>query len=159
MTARLAVEMGDVFAAAGLVSAPPIDLGGSDPFPHPIPLIAFYGTADPLVKYEGGVVAASPLTTLIRLPAHRLAFPPVRPWIESWARHNGCQPTSEALPTPLGIKGEKFVGCQDGAEVVFYTIAGGGHTWPGGSPTFIGKTSRKIDATRLMWEFFKQHLR
>jgi polyhydroxybutyrate depolymerase len=44
--------------------------------------------------------------------------------------------------------------------VVLYTIQGGGHTWPGGKPLpewFVGRTSRSINATSQMWEFFREH--
>ena len=47
-----------------------------------------------------------------------------------------------------------------GEEVEFYTIAGGGHAWPGGQklPGFIvGRTPQSIDATRVMWQFFQRH--
>jgi len=50
--------------------------------------------------------------------------------------------------------------CAGDASVVLYTIRGGGHTWPGGTPMpewLVGPTTRSIDATRLMWEFFRQH--
>jgi len=44
--------------------------------------------------------------------------------------------------------------------VVLYTIKGGGHTWPGGQPLpewFVGRTSNSIDASSLMWAFFRAH--
>jgi polyhydroxybutyrate depolymerase len=44
--------------------------------------------------------------------------------------------------------------------VVFYTVTGGGHTWPGGKPmtaAIVGKTTADVDATRLMWDFFQAH--
>lgn len=44
--------------------------------------------------------------------------------------------------------------------MVLYTVAGGGHTWPGGRPLpeFItGPTSDDIGITRVMWEFFLEH--
>ena len=46
-----------------------------------------------------------------------------------------------------------------GAEVVLYTIEGGGHTWPGRQPPvrFIGKSTAKISANDLIWEFFQKH--
>jgi polyhydroxybutyrate depolymerase len=43
---------------------------------------------------------------------------------------------------------------------VLYTIQGGGHTWPGGTPLpkwFVGSTTRSISATSLMWSFFSVH--
>jgi len=46
--------------------------------------------------------------------------------------------------------------------VVFFTIHGGGHTWPDGElflEWFVGPTSRSIDATRRMWAFFGEHQR
>jgi polyhydroxybutyrate depolymerase len=46
--------------------------------------------------------------------------------------------------------------------VTFCTIAGGGHTWPGGKPykipgLEIGKVSYDISANEAIWEFFKKH--
>jgi polyhydroxybutyrate depolymerase len=51
-----------------------------------------------------------------------------------------------------------YAGCD--ADVVLYTIHGGGHTWPGGTPLpewFVGTTSRSVDASTLMWDFFRRH--
>ena len=49
-----------------------------------------------------------------------------------------------------------FVGCSDDAEVVFYTIEEGGHTWPSGWPIpAMGKTTRALDATEELWSFFR----
>lgn len=157
MTARLACEMADVFAAAGIVSGPPVNIPGGCHPARPVPLIAFYGTADPLVKYNGGTTDSSPVTRLLRLPTHRVTLPPVKPWIEAWAQHNGCNLIPQILPGRGETSGVRYTGCQQEAEVVFYTIDGGGHTWPGGSPTFVGKTSHSIDATSEMWGFFKTH--
>jgi hypothetical protein len=39
--------------------------------------------------------------------------------------------------------------------VTFYTIGGGGHTWPGGSQstgTLLGPISQKLDASQVIWE-------
>ena len=53
-----------------------------------------------------------------------------------------------------------YTDCAGDAAVVLYTIRGGGHTWPGGTPMpewFVGRTSRSINATSEMWEFFREH--
>ena len=47
----------------------------------PVPLIAFHGTADPVVPYDGGTSWASPKP-----------FPGVLTWTENWARRNRCKP-------------------------------------------------------------------
>ena len=51
----------------------------------------------------------------------------------------------------------------DGAEVRLCTIAGGGHTWPGGAQylpeAMVGKTSRDFEASAELWAFFKRFTR
>jgi polyhydroxybutyrate depolymerase len=51
--------------------------------------------------------------------------------------------------------------CEDMSEVIFYTIDGMGHTWPGGfsllPEAWVGKTSDKLKANNVIWEFFKGH--
>jgi hypothetical protein len=38
------------------------------------------------------------------------------------------------------------------------TVEGGGHTWPGGTPVgFLGKTTKDLSATDMMWSFFQKH--
>ena len=157
MTARLAWEMQAVFAAAGIVSGPPVTLPECQNPKQPIPLIAFYGTADPLVKYEGGPVTESLVTCLAQIPAKKLAFPPIRPWIHIWVKRNGCNPEPEPWYQNRDVVGIRFSGQDKACEIIFYTILGGGHTWPGGFPTFVGRTTHTIDASTEMWEFFKRH--
>jgi poly(3-hydroxybutyrate) depolymerase len=80
-------------------------------------------------------------------------------WIAARAELNGCDETPTALPSSGEARGIRYSGCDQGAEVDFYTIDGGGHSWPGGEPLpewIVGHTSQDIDATRVMWEFFSQ---
>jgi poly(3-hydroxybutyrate) depolymerase len=45
--------------------------------------------------------------------------------------------------------------------MVLYTIRGEGHQWPGGRSIaeqwLLGSYSGSIDATQLMWAFFREH--
>jgi polyhydroxybutyrate depolymerase len=58
---------------------------------------------------------------------------------------------------------ESWPGCQDGTEVVLFTIEEGGHTWPGSIDLaaigidHLGSTTRSIDATKLILDFFDRH--
>ncbi len=64
------------------------------------------------------------------------------------------------LPATGSASGLRYTGGGRNAEVVFYTVRDGGHTWPGGEkiPAFlVGQTIPDVDATRLMWNFFKEH--
>ena len=52
--------------------------------------------------------------------------------------------------------------CPNGADVMFYRVEGGGHTWPGSefSKTIagvVGVTTSSISANELMWKFFTEH--
>jgi polyhydroxybutyrate depolymerase len=49
-----------------------------------------------------------------------------------------------------------YEGCS--ADVVFYRIDGGGHSWPGASADVpLGSTTRTIDANELIVDFFEAH--
>ncbi len=68
----------------------------------------------------------------------------------------GAKGTIQSVGAGGGIR---YSGCAQGADVDFYTIDGGGHSWPGGEPMpewGVGHTTQDIDATRVMWEFFRR---
>ncbi len=131
-------------------------------------VLAFQGTADPLVPYTGGPIG--PLGRLIRrrasqqpLPAGRGLAAPAEAVAADWARANGCphDPTVEQLPVPAGdLPVSTFTWHAPGRpSVVLYRIEGGGHTWPGAAqylPTsVIGPVARNLDATGILLDVFK----
>lgn len=139
---------GRIAAMGGVAGAYSLPAEKCDPS-RPVPVIAFHGTEDPIVPYEGGLVRRE-----------GLALPSIREWVQSWAERNGCRLVPLDLPTTGNVSGIHYPGCLDHADVMFYTIKGGGHTWPGGNPLprwLTGTTSQEIDASRVMWEFFEQH--
>ncbi len=113
-----------------------------------VPAIIFHGTADPLVPY-------------FARPSSRFnSLPDIPLWVKTLAEHNGCQTSPLPLPERGSVTGVSYQASTNHADVVFYTVTGGGHTWPGGKamPTaIVGKTTRDVDATRLMWKFFVEH--
>jgi polyhydroxybutyrate depolymerase len=149
MSYMLACTMADTFAAFGGVAGAYL-YPEEDCLPaRPVPAILFHGTADPIVPYTGG-------------PSNSFGypFPDVADFARGWAERDGCNLPPESIPARGDTDGMRYGGCSEDAEVVFYTIHGGGHTWPGGValPEFItGRTTQDIDATRLMWEFFLRH--
>ena len=149
MTFALSCTLSNRIAAFGPVSAAvtlPIDWC---PEARPAPVIAFQGTADRFVPYEGAKVWLAPVP-----------FPSVREWIATWAKRNRCGPNPVESSAAPDVTRLEYTGCADDTAVVLYTIEGGGHTWPGGPPMpewLVGPTSRSIDATRLMWSFFLEH--
>ena len=149
MSYLLACKLADRIAAIGTVA-------GAHLFPlseckpsRTVPMIVFHGDADPIVPYDGGKSG----------PAEQ-PFPAIPDWVAQWARQNGCNETPVDLPAQGEVTGIKYVGCNQGTEVPFYTIHGGGHAWPGGGTlpkAIVGHTTQDIDATRVMWEFFQQY--
>lgn len=149
MSHLLACRLSQRIAAIGTVAGAYVDPPEGCHPTRPMPVIAFHGTADPIVPYLGGVVSR----TGYRLPV-------IAEWVKGWAQRNGCALQAETLPDVGEVSGVRYAGCSQAAEVVFYTVNGGGHTWPGGMPLpeFItGKTTQDVDATALMWAFYQKH--
>ena len=148
----VACRLADRVAAVGEVAA-------AETLPYewchetrPVAVIKFHGTADPIVAYAGG---KSPDRF------NPVMFPAVRDWVSSWARRNRCgDPVDEKVTAQTDRL--TYTNCADNADVVLYTVNGGGHAWPGGMALpewWVGKTTNDINATELMWEFFAQHRR
>lgn len=137
-----------ITAIGGVGGAYTYPIGQCNPT-RPVPMIAFHGNADPIVPYYGG-------------PSRDFDFPfPSIPlWMRERASLNGCDPAPSLLPATGAVSGVRYSDCDAGAEVVFYTIDGGGHTWPGGKPlpeSITGETNTDISASETMWEFFQRH--
>ncbi len=114
---------------------------------HKMPVLDIHGTADPTVNYATGV------TNAVGVEA-TLAF---------WLDTNNCALISDTTDIPNtnltdGCTAQliRYQTCEQNAEVYFYKIAGGGHTWPGGSVT-VGVTNRDFNASTEIWNFFKRH--
>lgn len=147
MSNFLGCALSDRIAAIGGVSGAYIGTERQCDPPRAVPVIAFHGTADKVVTYEGGASEA-----------FNYPFPSVPDWAAEWAAHNGCDDTPIDIPAPGDASGVHYTNCDDNADVIFYTIDGGGHTWPGSFPLpGFGKTSTDIDATATMWAFFVAH--
>jgi polyhydroxybutyrate depolymerase len=160
MTNRVACEMADVVAAVGVVAGPAVPLSGGCHPARPVPIIAFYGAADPLVRYDGGTMSTGLMAWLPRSSAASMAYDSAPEWAKGWAERDGCDLEPVPIDTRGGVRGVRYADCQGGAQVVFYTIEGGGHTWPGGGDLpgwLVGKTSHDISASETMWAFFVAH--
>lgn len=140
-----------VAAVAGLLSS-------QVPLParlvRPVSFLLIHGTADPVVPWAGGEVLGG---------SRALSAPETA---ARWAALNGCPPTAERQDEPdrdptdgTRVRRERWGPCRGGSEVVLYAIEGGGHTWPGGPPLApaFGRTSRDLDGSRTIMEFFERH--
>ena len=67
------------------------------------------------------------------------AKPPVREMTRAWVKLLGCEEESKPLATTIeGITTVVHIGGRDGTEVIFTTIEGHGHIWPGGKRVHPG---------------------
>jgi polyhydroxybutyrate depolymerase len=152
---RLACDLpGTLAAIAPVAGAMPAELAPGCGHTQAVSVIAFQGTADPLMPYAGGGVARRRGRVL---SAERS--------IGFWGAVSGCSapPTTRSAPDRVSdgtrVRVTTFGGCRDGRAVELYTIEGGGHTWPGGPDAArrVGKVSRELDGTEVIWAFFARH--
>jgi polyhydroxybutyrate depolymerase len=155
MTLRAAIKMSDRIAAAAPVAGHfwPPDAAPETAAPRAVPLLLVYGDKDPLNPWEGGAVKMSWANTDTK--------PRVMATVNAWAKFSGCPPTPAPIADTNGVKRVAYGPGRDGAEFVFVTVQGMGHSWPGGREVLpvsvVGPRSNKINATDAIWEFFARH--
>lgn len=121
----------DVFAAVAPVSAMGFQQADCNPS-RPIPMIAFNGTADGLVAYDGSNTS-----------------------VDSWLTRDGCG--GDPVRTDYGASFcETWTDCDGGAEITHCTLTGMGHCWPGASFCPFGDINTEIDANSEMWAFMSR---
>lgn len=164
MSSYLTCVRADRFAAVAPVAGITVPPSGCTPS-RPMPVLAFHGTADPILLFNGGVdlKALGPKTddgaTTTTKPAD-LNGPGYPANVAAWAARNGCKPTpTDTKVTPDVTR--RVYDCPANAAVEFYIIAGGGHAWPGSAfsqsiAKVVGPTNMDINATDLIWQFFKR---
>jgi len=117
-----------------------------------VPALFINGTDDPINSYDGGTYKPGPFHVLSAEDSAKI-----------WAKFDRCgeKPTQDKIP-PIDRGGKEtktftFSGCQENAQVVLYSIKGGGNTWPGGeqyvSEKEVGKTSNAVNANETIWNF------
>lgn len=120
-----------------------------------LPLIAFHGTQDPVIQYNGGQVQP-PVSILAESTETTVDF-----WATS---NNDCNanPTVTTLPdleteAPNASTVELLeYNCTSTNPTKFYRIVGGRHAWPSGNANFDNIQNKNLDinASELIADFF-----
>ena len=158
MTFRVGLELSDRIAAIAPVSGA---LWIAEPkIARPVSLLYITGTADPINPMEGGAPKMASGSGFSGVPEK--AKPPVREMVQAWVKLLGCKEEAESIASDIeGITTIVHTGGRDGTEVVFTTLKGHGHIWPGGKsplPAFIlGKATSRLNANDAVWDFFQAH--
>jgi len=163
MCHRLACELSDKIAAiAPVAGSMPTNLPQKCRPVNPVSVLMINGDKDPLVPFGGGTVHF--------FNRQRGRVIPVADTARHWALMDGCDgnATTTALPLedpkdPTRVDRVTYPTAPSGAEVFLFVVHGGGHTWPGGLKYLgewaVGKVSHQLQATDLIWDFFKRHHR
>jgi polyhydroxybutyrate depolymerase len=159
MSVRLACSLSKRIAASAPVAgayypAMANNLNPSETCPDTtvVPVIAFHGTADATVPFDGGPGG----TINYRLPQDNTT--PAEDVLSDWAAHDGCAGSRQEAQIDTEVRLIQYGSCSNGAIVELYAVDGGGHTWPGAfDVTSLGYTTHQISATDLIWSFFSSY--
>jgi polyhydroxybutyrate depolymerase len=161
MSGRLACELSPRIAAVAIVAASLSENLAATCHPKkPVSVMVIQGASDPLVPFTGGALGKN--GDRGNVLSHATT-------IHKWTQIDKCtgEPAKGNIADGSGdgtsIDVRIFSHCDAGTEVRDYTVLNGGHTWPGGWPylpeMLIGKTSKNMDASEAIWDFFSRHSR
>jgi polyhydroxybutyrate depolymerase len=164
MASTVACALSDRIAAIAPVAGVELPEGCSPT--HPMPVLAFHGTADPILLFNGGVGAIPGITSDAEsaapttLPPPELEGPGYPDTVRRWAELVGCEDTFEDEQVSETVIRRSW-DCPAEAPVEFVIVEGGGHSWPSSEfsrsiEDFVGPTTFDIDASREAWEFMSR---
>ncbi|MFC2085243.1 T9SS type A sorting domain-containing protein [Bacteroidota bacterium] len=154
MSNRLACELSNRITAIATVSGTMAESIASTCNPgHPVPVLLIHGTSDLIWPYNGAYDWLS-----------------VEELITHWNNLSLCtESDTTSLPdldTLDGCTIRKIIfnHCLDSSGITLIQVLQGGHSWPGGDKSklhlpwgTIGKTNGDINASELIWNFFKNY--
>ncbi len=154
LSAELACAAPDLFAAIAMVAATVGPLG-CDPSTQ-MPVLAFHGTADRIVPYDGGGVRSGGGA------ADGVQIAGAEEQIARWADQDGCDPEPTEEPVADDVVHWTYTGCD--AEVEFYRVESAGHVWPGAFTNtaleqVLGPNTSTVNATEVIAAWFQDHAR
>ena len=161
MAYRLACELSKKIAAIASVAGSMSENLALNCSPSKaISVLVMHGMNDPLIPFDGGEVHFG------RLMLGRVLS--ISDTVKYWVNYNKCSYDGNKsylldIDPNDGTRvwKKEYHNHESGTEVILYGIEGGGHTWPGGyqylPERIIGKSSKDIDASKVIWNFFKRH--
>ncbi len=96
----------------------------------PTAVLAFHGTADPIVPYNGGAYFSG----VNARRTGRIQAEPVDDAVANWARFDGCGTPATTTAVADDVEHVTYPDCPPSGTVELYRVVGGGHTWPGAIP-------------------------
>ena len=155
MAQTLACKLPNTFAAtASVIASFPKKLLNDCNLNNSGGILYILGTKDPFVPFNGGI---------IKTKAGGEVFS-ANESINIWAEYNNCEKNfyTDKLPDltedKITVMKIYFKNCSAETEVILYKLINGGHQYPQGItiPT-VGNKCTDINATDVIWNFFKRH--
>ena len=150
MSHRLACELSERFAAIAPVAG--TEMSPTCTPSRGVALMHIHGSDDGHVLFAGGLGCGPSGVAYTSVPAT----------MERRRMLNGCEATTSRVLTEGDGTCEGYDGCEE--DTVLCTIAGGGHSWPGGAPPAgliacpsNGGQSTTFVASEVIWRFFAAH--
>lgn len=140
ITSRLSCELSDVLAAAAPVAG--LQYPDDCTLKRAIPILSFHSLDDATNQYEVSEDSR---------PYWRMG---VETAIDKWRQANDCSLDNSSDKLSQDVTFYHWSDCAGSAEIQFYQLKNGGHTWPD-SPVSI--SNKDINASELIWEFFNRH--
>jgi polyhydroxybutyrate depolymerase len=162
MTSLVTCKLSDRFAAVAPVAG--ILLTNPCQQSRPVPIVTFHGTHDAIVKFNGGFGSIPGLSEEPAEPEPigdvDLDGEGIPAYVRGWATRNDCDPTPTDTQTSDEIL-HRVYDCPEGADLEFYIVLGGGHSWPGSQfsnaiAPIVGPTTFDIHASEVAWQFFER---
>ena len=150
-TGLLACRPPHQFAGVAMVAAfiPPeysnCPAGGKAPS-----IVAFHGTEDPGIPYEGGFVEGITVGGTFFIPG-------VRDTLDNYADHYDCKPHLKENTPAQNVVRHRYDKCTERSRLALYSIIGGGHEWPGGITPQTSTHKHQFSATKAILDFFDKH--
>jgi len=160
MSTRLLCERPDIFRGGAILTAQIVDHLEAQCQPSQgVAVMVMNGTDDIIVPYYGGEIKP------FKWSKPRGIAISTDDYVAMWQDRNDCNIREETKQLPdirddgTTVEVTTYSDCKERGALVLYTINGGGHTWPGGwqylGERLVGKTSRDINASHIIWDFFK----
>jgi polyhydroxybutyrate depolymerase len=158
MVYRLALESRSEISAIAAIGAslPTADNSDCHEPRQPLPVLIMNGTADPISPFEGGEVSFFGFRSRGTV---RSSIETAR-YFARMAGHD-IEPTeiNHQTPEPPYVKQQVWQSAGK-AEVVLYSVIGGGHVIPQPhyrAPRFLGPTVTALNGPAEIWKFFARH--
>ena len=163
MSQRLGIELSDRIAAIASTTGPIAAITECHDPVAPVAVLYAPGTADPVIPFSGGPVGLPGGTNggTVQSASNTVAF---------WTAflETELTPVVTNLPNTAILDGSTITRYHyrhgnEGSEVLYYEVIGGGHGWP--SPTqftplwqlVVGKKNRDVVMCDEAWTFFQRH--